>query len=92
MTKDQARGRLRDAVRYGRIVKPKRCSRCGAETEARMLHGHHAKGYDRPLDVEWLCIKCHNAEDRDARVANGHRMRANLIPNAYLIFGKQKSS
>lgn len=88
MTKDQARCRLRDAVRYKRISKPETCSRCNRKTEARLLHGHHFKGYEFPLEVEWLCVHCHNEADKPAIVANGFKMRNNLIPGAsHLVSG-----
>lgn len=90
MTRDQARGRLRDAVRYGRILKPDHCTRCSNKTERRLLHGHHVNGYDKPLDVEWICVSCHNIVDRAALVENGHRMKANLIPNAAMVYGRRK--
>ena len=41
--------------------KPECCESCGAATNSRLLHGHHAD-YSKPLEVEWLCRKCHLAE------------------------------
>jgi len=61
--KDRARAALRSAVYRGKIVKPSTCSRCGGKVSTpRDMHGHHAD-YTKPLDVEWLCQKCHQAED-----------------------------
>lgn len=51
-----ARRQVRDAVRAGRLVKLP-CSHCG---DARS-NGHH-EDYAKPLDVVWLCRKCHDAE------------------------------
>lgn len=49
---------LRAAVRYGRVAKPSTCSSCQAETPTRQLHAHHTD-YSKPLEVTWLCQKCH---------------------------------
>lgn len=46
---------LGNAVRDARVSKPKECQGCGARG---MIHGHH-HDYARPLEVEWLCPKCH---------------------------------
>ncbi len=78
--KDTARNKLRDAVRRGRIKKPTHCSICRRLTEARLLHGHH-EDYDKPLEVKWICVHCHNILDRDKLVATGHRMAGNLLNN-----------
>ncbi len=51
-----ARLALRDAVRLGLIKKPPVCSECGGKG---LLHGHHHKGYEHPLEVIWLCVVCH---------------------------------
>lgn len=48
-------GMLHEAIRKGLIRKPKRCSRC---KKIKRLDGHHYD-YDKPLNVWWLCRKCH---------------------------------
>lgn len=57
-TADRARNALGSAVARGDVVRPDRCSRC--EKRCRP-HGHHTD-YLRPLDVVWLCARCHFAE------------------------------
>ena len=54
-----ARKALSEAVRTGRLQRPEVCERCGGSGP---IEGHHAD-YSRPLDVEWLCVPCHTAED-----------------------------
>ncbi len=53
--KKQAHCDLNNAIKYGRIVKPSKCSNCGIEC---IPHGHH-DDYSKTLDVRWLCVKCH---------------------------------
>jgi uncharacterized protein with PIN domain len=54
--KGQARSILQDAVRCGRITRPSICQQC--QSSERAIQAHH-ENYDRPLDVVWLCTKCH---------------------------------
>lgn len=61
--KGKASALLRRAVARGDIVKPARCSCCGRYTKRRSLHGHH-DDYTKPLDVRWLCTKCHGMARR----------------------------
>jgi hypothetical protein len=56
----RARTDLRMAVTAGEIVRPSICSRCGVTCTP---HGHH-EDYSKPLDVVWLCSKCHMKEHR----------------------------
>lgn len=53
--KRQANNAVNNAVRDGRLVKPKNCEDCG--TQAR-VSGHH-EDYAAPLAVAWLCSRCH---------------------------------
>lgn len=46
-----------NAVRDGRLSKPKACEQC--KSEPNRLHGHH-DNYAFPLVVRWLCPGCHN--------------------------------
>jgi transposase-like protein len=55
---------LGNAVRSGRVKKPKSCSECGA-TKCR-IHGHH-EDYAHPLEVRWVCPKCHSDIHRGLR-------------------------
>jgi hypothetical protein len=58
--KRHAREAVREALRTGRIVKPRNCQDCGAQ---KRLDGHHAD-YSLPLKVEWLCASCHGVRHR----------------------------
>jgi len=59
---DPIKGRARNAVAYairvGKLTK-KPCEKCG-ETK---VQAHH-DDYSRPLDVRWLCSRCHGIEHR----------------------------
>ncbi len=55
--KSRARQILQNALASGRIQKPPFCERC--EQETARLDGHHAD-YSKPLNVDWLCVPCHN--------------------------------
>lgn len=55
-----ARRKLRYAIDKGRLVKPSSCSQCGMRGR---IHGHHSD-YSKPLEVEWLCARCHGERHR----------------------------
>lgn len=58
------------ALKAGVLVKPDRCSGCGAEPTGRGLEAHH-HSYEKPLEVVWLCTKCHRALDAQRRMREG---------------------
>lgn len=66
----RARLRVTDAVYRGVLVKPDRCEQCGKETPKARLQGHH-EDYSKPLEVSWLCAKCHGAHRRIEPVTRG---------------------
>lgn len=56
----KAREILNVAVVKGQIKKPGECSSCAAPG---YVEGHHPD-HSKPLDVEWLCLKCHGRRHR----------------------------
>lgn len=62
--KFRARSAVGNALRDGRLVKGP-CAICGSRGK---VQGHHYD-YSKPLDVEWLCVKCHRTE-RHTRVVS----------------------
>lgn len=50
-----ARTLLNNAVKLGRIVRPKECTSCGKKAS---IHAHH-DDYAKPLEVKWVCSGCH---------------------------------
>jgi hypothetical protein len=61
---------VRAALASGRLAGPETCSGCGrrpprAADGRTAVHAHHHKGYDRPLDVLWICQTCHSLDHRN---------------------------
>lgn len=60
---DEAQNVLELAIKRGQIVRPGRCEKCGSVDSFRdgrsAIQGHHTD-YNKPLDVMWLCQKCHH--------------------------------
>lgn len=65
--KRRARVAVSNAVQRGKIVKPSRCERCHTEVQRARLDAHH-EDYSRPLDVRWLCRRCHTVVEGKARI------------------------
>lgn len=47
-----------DTAKDSGALTPQPCERCGATED---IHAHHAD-YSKPLEVEWLCRRCHKQE------------------------------
>lgn len=56
----KASQKVTDAVRSGKLIRPENCSLCGMIGK---IEGHHAD-YSKPLEVIWVCRKCHMAIHR----------------------------
>jgi hypothetical protein len=54
--KGRAKVTVRGARRRGDLVPAEMCELC--DQPAEHMHAHH-EDYDRPLDVRWLCARCH---------------------------------
>lgn len=57
---DKAHSAVSKAIRDGKLT-PKPCERCGF---ALGVQAHH-EDYSKPLEVVWLCTKCHGARHRE---------------------------
>ena len=49
---------VNQAIKKGKIIKPKLCFICNLE---KRLCGHH-QNYNKPLEVIWMCFSCHKLE------------------------------
>jgi len=49
------------AIKTGRLVRPDACSRCGVR--GKIEAAHH--DYSKPLEITWLCVRCHRQWDAD---------------------------
>lgn len=54
--KHNAHQAVQTAIMNGDLKKSKKCEDCGLIKK--MIHGHH-EDYSKPLEVRWLCVKCH---------------------------------
>lgn len=89
-----ARSRLNNAVAAGKLVRPRRCSRCGASPKKDRLgrsriHAHHPNHF-KELAVVWLCDSCHreiSPQARGERSGNAKftNEKVKLIRKLYLV-------
>lgn len=56
-----ARRKVIKAISMGELGKPSICSECFSEGQ---IEAHH-EDYSKPLDVLWLCKKCHYKADKN---------------------------
>lgn len=53
--KHRAHDAVKTALRASRMVRPSKCLKCGND---KYIEAHHAD-YSKPLQVDWLCKRCH---------------------------------
>ena len=58
------------AIRAGKLIRPDQCSGC--RQHSTKIEAAHVD-YARPLDVIWLCVRCHRDFDRVAPKTLGVR-------------------
>jgi hypothetical protein len=56
------------ALRDGRLTRPDACEQCGIEGKPQ---AHH-HDYSKPLEVEWLCERCHTNHHLAMRPEEGN--------------------
>jgi hypothetical protein len=71
--KERAHNILKNAIRSGKIIKPKKCEICDRTTK---VQGHH-EDYDKPLEVVWMCGSCHSLYHK-GKYDTAHRIAADL--------------
>jgi len=54
-----AHNAVRQALKDGILVRPITCEKCGSGGR---ICSHH-EDYSKPLEVDWLCYKCHNRRE-----------------------------
>jgi len=54
--KYKAQTKVGNAIRDGKLEKKTECEKCGSDFH---VHAHHSD-YSKPLDIEWLCARCHH--------------------------------
>ncbi len=53
------------AIAKGDLIRKNSCEKCGKIVDWSIndkLHAHH-EDYSKPLDIIWLCPRCHNGKD-----------------------------
>ena len=61
--KEKARAKLKWAIDKGEVVVPEKCQKCNRiprpfKTKRRPLRADHYKGYDYPLEIQFICVDC----------------------------------
>lgn len=60
---ERAQKILENEIRYGKLNNPGKCSICNDESrfaDGRTAIQAHHDDYNKPLDIRWLCQKCHH--------------------------------
>jgi hypothetical protein len=69
----RARYQVSKAIKAGNLKRPKECGKCKKKCKPM---GHHSD-YERQLDVEWLCSKCHYVAHSNGFLSHDRRRELN---------------
>ena len=62
----KAHNDVNNAIAAGKLIRPSYCEWC---FEKKNVEGHH-EDYSKPLDVDWLCTKCHRKLHKEEYIAS----------------------
>ena len=69
------------AIKKGVLINPNKCQTCGEASifsDGRNgVQAHHCD-YDKPLEVDWLCQKCHHEWHKNNKAINQYENECNL--------------
>ena len=71
-TKHRAHKVVEAAINAGVLEKPDHCSGCGRPASETRISAHHYD-YGKPLDVIWVCARCHRPLDANRRRLEGNK-------------------
>lgn len=75
------------ALKLGYIEKPDHCLGCGRKSDEARVTAHH-NDYSKPLEVVWVCDRCHRRLDASRRIAEGKSPYAKARGVAMLVDGR----
>lgn len=71
--KERCHDIVEKAILYGKLIRPIKCECCGCENimaDGRSGIQAHHNDYDKPLDVIWLCQRCHHNWHKNNKALN----------------------
>lgn len=75
------------ALKLGYIEKPDHCLGCGRKSDEARITAHH-NDYSKPLEVVWVCPRCHRHLDANRRMAEGKSPYGRARGVTMLVGGK----
>jgi transposase-like protein len=83
--KERAHNLVEKAIANGSLLRPGSCECCGGSGEFKdgrtIIQAHH-DDYDRPLEVRWLCQKCHHRWHKENKALNETDQEKLMEPSA----------
>lgn len=83
--KDRAHNLVEKAIKRGALINPHVCSSCGSSGQFKdgrsSIQAHH-DDYDKPLEVRWLCQKCHHEWHKNNKALNETDQEKTMEPSA----------